>query len=290
MSSVITDLHGVKLDPRFEIRRLEPKHEEWALAVAMHSNVYQSDVWAGLYIGQQARVCLEGFNIAKGAYMPAITDGWALGVFDKEYQYKRPESAATEGALYWHELDGLDTMIETDGRRVLRDAMDFPLVSVAMGCDASDPAKAGFTYRLLGRALPMGLFVFSITARKREAEPASAEPAKPEELKAGEVLQRTGTATADGYMGMGLMKATAHFLMHEAKSKGFKQIRLGALSPAVFHVWTNPPAPYRAEATEKLDYRAHETIVNGEKVKLFENCGPGTITAGVVVHLDGPAS
>jgi hypothetical protein len=176
-------------------------------------------------------------------------------------------------------------MIEADGRRVLRNAMDFPLVSVSMGCDASDPAKAGFTYGLLARALPMGLYVFGMTARKRQAEPPEAE-----ELKAGDVLQRTGTATTDAYVGMGLMKATAHFLMHEAKAKGFKRIRLLALSSAVFHVWTKPPAPYKTEATEQLDYRARETLVNGIKVKLFENCGPDTMTAEVVVHLDGAVS
>ena len=56
-----------------------------------------------------------------------IDSGMSFGIFDLEY--KRPESAATRGKLYWDEKE-----LHIDGPTLLKQ-MDFPLCSVALAYD-----------------------------------------------------------------------------------------------------------------------------------------------------------
>ncbi len=44
---------------------------------------------------------LAAFQHADYLCMHQIASGHSLGVFDREYQFRRPESASTGGKLYW---------------------------------------------------------------------------------------------------------------------------------------------------------------------------------------------
>ena len=59
-----------------------------------------------------------------------IDCGMSFGIFDLEYKFRRPESAASGGTLYWVPDDGV-----TDGSKLLKQ-MDFPLFTIALAYDA----------------------------------------------------------------------------------------------------------------------------------------------------------
>jgi hypothetical protein len=56
-----------------------------------------------------------------------------FGVFDTKFEYKRPESAANQGKLYWDENEAA-----SDSAALLQQ-MDFPLVSIALAYDDANP-------------------------------------------------------------------------------------------------------------------------------------------------------
>jgi hypothetical protein len=277
MGGSVTDLHGVQLPARYEIRRLEPQHEEWVSALTAHANIYQG--WFGdLYDGQRAKIALRFGRNFLGNYRRTLKGGLAYGIFDKEYQFKRPESTTTGGALYWSEFDENDPNLELDGRKKLSDAMDFPLVSHAMAYDASDPECARVLFQSLGEEFPDMVYVFGAKP------PGMPEHNNNEKPKRGEVIGRNGTATADGYTGKGLMKALAHFMMHEANANGYKKISIDNTSVAVHHVYSNPPAPYSANVLIEYHAQDHEVDVDGKKIKVFEKCN-GVFRGTVHVYL-----
>jgi len=90
--------------PRYEIRQLTEKHTGWANAIVVHSNVFHSPVWSLLYPEHKAARAFAGTAAMRYPCDHQISSGMSFGVFDTEYKYKRPESEATGGALYWVEL------------------------------------------------------------------------------------------------------------------------------------------------------------------------------------------
>lgn len=261
----VTNLHGVQLPEHYEIRPLDLQYREWVAAIIAHGNIYQG--WLGaLYEGQRAKTALGFWRIFRTGYERSLEGNLCYGVFDKDYQFKRPESAATGGALYWSEFNQNDPDLELDGRQKLSDAMDFPLVSVAMAHDAHDQECATLLFGPLTKEFPAMASVFGAAPPDMPAQKAEEGPTR------GSVVGRNGTATADAYTGKGLMKALSHFLMHETKANGYNQIRLGNTSMAVHHVWSNPPAPYKASVLMDYHCQDHEVEINGEKVKMFEKC------------------
>jgi hypothetical protein len=91
-------------------------------------------------------------------------------------------------------------------------------------------------------------------------------------LTMGKAIGRMGTATNLGYMGRGLMKALAHFQMHHARANGFTRIDLGTMSHAVLHVWSNPPAPWKAEVLSRITLEELDKDEYAETLEFFAKC------------------
>ncbi|KAJ2966678.1 hypothetical protein NQ176_g10036 [Zarea fungicola] len=275
MTQATSNLQASGLSDRYEIRQLEQRHVEWVAAIAAHANVYQG--WcATLFAGQQARTTLAFAQSAAVTYKKTVELGFSYGIFDKEYQFKRVESVAAGGGLYFSEFDESDPELEVDSREKLNDAMDFPLVSYGMQYDASDPSPATILFTSLVKEVPVMGYVFgarpALTAEeraKREAEPDKSLEVKP---NWGEVMGRNGTATKEEYAGKGLAKALAHWLLSDAKRKGYKKMVIGVNSLAVHHIYSNPPAPFKANVLMAYHCQDHEVEIDGKMVKLFANC------------------
>ena len=79
----------------------------------------------------------------------------SFGIFDTQYKFKRPESASTQGKLYWDEND-----LDSDGAALLQQ-MDFPLVSVALAYDGSQPLDMPRMMPLL-EVLPLFATIYGV--------------------------------------------------------------------------------------------------------------------------------
>ena len=186
-----------------------------------------------------------------------IASGMSFGVFDTEYRYKLSESVATNGKFYF---DAEDTSVSGDD---LLEAMDFPLVSIAMSWDGAnhlDPEKLA----PLTPCLPQfpGLMAALDKIDKRD-----------EGWKAtrhGQVLMRNGSSTRHEYEGKGLMGAMGRFVMREAEKKGYEAVNIECLNDAVTHVWSEPPAPYKGEVVSEFRTESYEEEgEDGQVVKPF---------------------
>lgn len=249
------------LPARFEIRKLEPKHIPWAQAILTHSNVFCSPIWPVLYPNDKTARAYRFFTAVERICTLNIASGYSYGVFDKEYVFKRPASAATDGKLHWDPTNL--TATEDD----LIEQMDFPLVSVAMAYDGgeqrdeSDWALVIETIRELGT-----LFV---TLEKMDTRDKSIW--KPGKL--GEVMYRGGTSTRKDYEGYKLARGMADWLMREVAGMGFRAMQLGVGHAAVAKIYLNPPAPFKGEVVCRIDAATFEEEVDGQRVKPFERCG-----------------
>lgn len=121
-----------QLPTRYEIRQLKPEHAQWASAIVIHSNAFHSTVFSVTYPENKTARFNAAMKTADYLVNHQIESGLSFGVFDKEYQYRREGSAATQGKFY-SELDNDDLT----GDEIL-EAMDFPLVSVALAYDGFD--------------------------------------------------------------------------------------------------------------------------------------------------------
>lgn len=116
----------IQLPARFEIRRLTEHDVLHALAIMTHSRVFHSPLWTVLYPEDQTE---RAYRLQRGmTHFVTIScaSGYSYGVFDREYQFKRPESAAEGGKLWWDEENPHAT------KEDLLKQMDFPLVSIAL--------------------------------------------------------------------------------------------------------------------------------------------------------------
>jgi hypothetical protein len=165
----------------------------------------------------------------------------SFGVFDTEYKFKRPESEAKGGAIYWDPSE--PSVQETEGLAAesarLLEQLDFPLVSVALSYDAMD----GLDYEKMGplmACLPHFPLLYQILAARDKRDP---NPSRP--TSHGEILMRNATATRHDYEGEKLMSGLARWLMREADAEGFRGIQIETVHPAVQSVWSQPPEPYK---------------------------------------------
>lgn len=248
------------LAPRFEIRRLEPKHVLWANAIVMHSNAFASPVWPVIYPNKNNSLTTLLYKAFTGGneYLMEhqVASGFSFGVFDTEYVYRREESKATQGKLYWDVNDPSAT------RESLLEGMDFPLVSVAMSFDIVDrldyARMAGIIEALPLFGVVMGMF--------NEADPrGSLDEWGPKEH--GMVLQRNATATREDYMKHGIMKKMAYWLMREAERCGWKGMMIDCFHGAVIKTWMNPPAPFTARNVGEVNVKDLEEEIDGKVVK-----------------------
>jgi hypothetical protein len=281
LCEIVTDTYGIQLPPRYEIRRLSPEIEPWMRALTAYIQILDLRLFAPLCKDRQpVKRLLEDNPKRKTPNLHCLENGLSYGIFDKEYQFKRPESVATGGAVYWHELDPDDPDLEVTGQQRLLDAMDFPLVSFALSHDKTDPFPTE-VLDLMAQFIPeyeySGILVPTANSSNENKQTE-------EEAKKGEVLVRGGTATRRDYVGRGLMKSLCHFVMHDAHARGFKRIEILAAHAASSKVWLNPPTPYRAELVAETDLREGEIEVNGEKVKPFSSLDPGPYQI-IAIHL-----
>ncbi|KAK3335270.1 hypothetical protein B0T19DRAFT_446977 [Cercophora scortea] len=244
------------LPPRFEIRKLEPKHLTWAQAIITWTNSYKSPVWTPIYT-DLPRNAYSLYNTSAYFVNHGITSGHSWGVFDTEYQYKHPESAEAGGRLLWDPSNMSAT--EDD----LLDQMDFPLVSVGLAYDGINEIDMA-QMAVMMEALPLLGTLFHTLENEDKRDPASWKP-----KAAGEVLLRNGTSTRGRYEGMGLAKTLAHFIMRDAAAKGFRGIQIETANRAVEHIWLNPPPPFKGEIVSTLHTGEFEEEVDGVKVKPF---------------------
>jgi hypothetical protein len=263
--------------PRFEIRKLGPEHLEWAKAIIAHSNVFHSPVWSKIYPEDQTARFYATFDGATHLVQHQIDSGLSYGVFDKEYVFKRPESAETGGAVYFQNESDRDSNLSGD--EVL-DQMDFPLASIALAFDAADPMDMARVAPLI-QALPdFATFAPRLEARDTR-EKSSWEATGP-----FQVLKRMGTATRSDYMGLGITKTMAHWLMFDASEKGFRGINIECYHDAVNHIWTHPPKPFSAERVAVFsvdEYDTQKEGEDGEVVRPYAHVGQAL--SKVYVHL-----
>lgn len=253
-SGVATSLDNPSnLPPRYEIRQLNEDHIEWANAIVLHSNMFHSPVWPVLYPEHKAQRMFTGMGPGTYLVEHQISSGMSFGVFDTEYKFKRPESEATGGAVYWDEL--MDSPDATSEEFLER--MDFPLASVALAYDGINPLDMVKLMELIA-VMPL----FGMLYHVLETQDSRGDAWKPKE--AGQVLLRNATSTRHDYEGEHLMGNLARFLMREAKLNGYMAIQIECAHDAVNHVWTHPPSPFKAELITKVDMATYEQ--EGQKI------------------------
>jgi hypothetical protein len=229
------------LPSRYEIRVLTLEHSEWVRAIISHNTAFSSPVWINIYTEDLTKRCYDMFQI--GAHMAdqQLETGLCLGVFDKEYEFKRAESVPTGGKLYWDFVD------ESADEHKLAEQMDFPLVSVAQAFDSFYPLDMSRSMKLI-EMMPQVTVRNRIFDERDKRNPASWKATGP-----GQVLFRSGTGTKPGEEGKGFMKALAWRIMRRAAEQGYRGIHIQAGHDAVIHVWSRPPSPFKAEVVAKCN-------------------------------------
>ena len=251
---------AVKLDlpSRYEVRVLEEKHIGWAAAIVIHSNMFYSPIWPVLYPDNQTKRAYDGLKYSDYLVRHQIDSGYSLGVFDKEYQYKNPESAATEGKLWW---DVTDESVDQDK---LLEQMDFPLVSIALAYDSINALDMTRMADLVA-VMPAFGTLYGVLGAEDKRDPATWKATGP-----NEVIFRNATSTRREYEGKGIMKALAQYMMRTVSAKGFRGIQIECAADAVSHVWGKPPAPFHSDIVCEFECLTYEMEDDqGNKTKPF---------------------
>ncbi|KAI1654483.1 hypothetical protein F4813DRAFT_210068 [Daldinia decipiens] len=263
----IRNNHGIELSSRYEIRRVTPDLAESISALSFFTHYFDSPIWNAIYEGRQASEALKAYHACKPFYeMPemAAKNGLSFCIWDKEFVFKRPESATKGGACYWNDFDIDDPNLEVNGRQRLLDALDFPIVGFGLSFDKfapGDPKGWEAATKATPLNVPMGKHYEAHDPRPK----GSWEP-----TATGQVIERVGSGTRHGYYGQGLMKALARFIMLEMKSRGYRAIQINCGAPQMHHVWSNPPKPFRSSTLVTFPTWIFEMEEDGKKVKPYE--------------------
>lgn len=252
----------LQLPPRFEIRKIEAKDLSWVRAIFAHSNMLCSPLWSvALPRETQTERVYKFYHTMENLMSLVALDGNSYGVWDTQYQFKRPESASTGGKLYWDE-NKLDATSEQ-----LLEQMDFPLISVAVAYDGINKPDMSL-YGPIIKLIPLFGHLHGAMEKGDIREPEAQKP-----KTAGEMLFRAGTATKADYGGLGIAKGLAHWLMREVAGKGFQGMQIGIAHAALEKVFMNPPAPFTAKIVSVVDLAEFEVEENGVKTKPCAACG-----------------
>lgn len=162
-----------------------------------------------------------------------MESGHSFGVFDLEYKFKREESRATGGKLYW-DFKTMDL-----GADELLEQMDFPLLGIALSYDQIN----ALDYEQMGpfvAELPLFGTAYHVL---EELDPRddSWRATRP-----NEVLMRNGTSTRRDAEGAKLMSNLARFVMRYAADQGFRGVQIETFDDRVEKVWSEPPSPFKA--------------------------------------------
>ena len=242
-----------ELPKRYEIRRLQPEHVEWVNMMAVYNNLFDSPVWSVVLPRDKSALFDACMDSSTTMTEHRIASGHSIGIFDRDYVYRTPEAAKAGGKLYYRPVDKLASGESTaHTEQSLLEAMDFPLVSIALASDAAIPLDPSHYTKIL-EALPL-YGTFQRLQDRQDMRPA--EVRKPK--SSGEVLMRNGTSTRPDYVGRGLMGALARWQMHDAPEQGFRGIEIDSMHPAITKVWTSPPAPFEAQVVVEVDSATYE--------------------------------
>lgn len=254
----IMTANPTNLPSRYEIRKLEPEHAQWVGAIMCHSNIFHSTIFPNVY---PEAMCARFNKMMRGVpYLVdhQISSGLSIGVFDKEYQYKKPESALTNGKFYWDPEHS-----DYTGEELL-EAMDFPLVSIALSYDGVDKLDHTRMEPLVATLPVFGTCYHELDVR----DPRPLESWRPARRR-GEILMRNATSTRREYEGKGIMGALARYLMRDAAARGYKSVNIECFSDAVTHVWSQPPSPFKGQVIASFRTDEYEEEQDGKKVKPF---------------------
>lgn len=221
------------LPPQYEIRVLGPEHEEWARAICIYTNLFHNPLWPVVYPENITQRLYKSFQAAHYLIKHQIDSGYSLGIFQKDYQFKRPESEAIGGKLYWNLEDENATESE------LEKQMDFPLVSIAMAYDGINEFDMNQMMPLI-HTLPLFATIVKGVDERDTRDPASWKPTGPKQ-----VLLRNATNTMKAHSGQRLMRLLAEEMMRRSAAEGFRAIQIESANNAVLKVWSNPPAPFK---------------------------------------------
>lgn len=246
------------LPSRYEIRKLEPEHAQWVGAIMCHSNVFHSTIFPNVYPEAMGARFNKMMKAVPYLVNHQISSGLSIGMFDKEYQYRRADSALTNGKFYWDPEHN-----DYSGEELL-EAMDFPLVSIALSYDGIDALDSTRMAPLIA-TLPVFGTCYDELDNLDPRPLDSWRPAK----RRGEILMRNATSTRHEYEGKGVMGALARYLMRDAAGRGYKAINIECFNDAVTHVWSEPPSPFKGEIIASFRTDEYEEEHDGKKVKPF---------------------
>ncbi|KAK3388080.1 hypothetical protein B0T20DRAFT_108873 [Sordaria brevicollis] len=246
------------LPPRYQIRKLTLDDLPFAHAIITHANLFHNALWAKLHASDAVDRAYRIFNTGSYNTSHGIESGFSYGVFDTEYVYKNPQSAATNGAIYWDPIlhpasSGSDLLAQ----------MDFPLVSVAL---AYDPVATPFDpvmFQPIFDELPLFPKLVAVTEANDIRPP---EERKPKVV--GECLFRCGTATRADYERKGLARALAGHLMGEAKKAGYKATQVGTVNNRLNEIWERVPG--QEESGNKVVEGAKSRVVSVVDLEHYE--------------------
>jgi len=253
------------LDPRYEIRKLEPEHHPWVAAIILHSHGFSNPIWSANWPDRlMGKWTLEMTSEFEYLIDHQINSGLSYGVFDTEYTYKTPEAQKAGGKLYWDmEKDMSESVEKTKGREAegqrLLDKMDFPLVSIVLSYDGFNPLDHDKMESLV-RVWPEFSIIYDNLGARDARDPEDWKPTAP-----GQVLMRNATSTRLDYEGKGIMAATARWLQREAAAMGYRGIQIECVADAVTHVWSKgAQAPFKGTVVCEFDTETLE-IEGGKK-------------------------
>ncbi|KAF3023568.1 hypothetical protein E8E14_011041 [Neopestalotiopsis sp. 37M] len=241
---------------RFVIRPLDVSHIEWVSAIFAHSHLFHNKAWRD-WLPERNLTALAYEVLGTSEYLMRhqLESGYSLGMFDKEYQFKNPDSAPTGGKLWWD-----DENANADGQLLL-EQMDFPLVSIALAYDSINPLDPAGMAPLIA-SLPPTKDIFGILAALDPRDPATWCATAP-----GQVLFRNATNTRADYEGHGLMARMARHMMFRSAEQGFRAIQIECMNNPVTHVWSHPPPPFKGEIISEFQTKTYqEKDENGKMV------------------------
>ncbi|KAK6068253.1 hypothetical protein SCUP234_10241 [Seiridium cupressi] len=99
------------------MRRVPPEHEDWRRALLIQGMLLRAPIWYPLMPEPKIKTVVQAFEALKPYYGHFLRNTLSYALYDKEYVYKRPESATKGGALYWQEIDLQDTELEKKGNQ-----------------------------------------------------------------------------------------------------------------------------------------------------------------------------
>jgi len=248
--SAATPSIRTNLPPRYEVRKLTVEDIPWAMAIMLHSNIFYSSIWPVTYPDDKTARLYKCFQ--KGEYLirHQVESGHSFGVFDLEYRFKREQSKATGGKLYW------DFKTTSLGADELLEQMDFPLLSIALSYDQINPLVPAKLAPFL-EELPLFGTAYHLL-EKLDPRDKSWKARRP-----NEVLLRNGTSTRRDAEDLRLMAKLARFVMRYAAETGFLAIQIETFDDRVFNVWLEPPAPFKGSRISHFntwEYTEEETF------------------------------